>query len=97
MPEEIRPLGGRVLVQVVEEESVTKSGLVIPDTAKEKPQRGEVIAVGDDEETIKVTPGDLILFAKYAGTELKLNGEDYLILDAADLLAVVSRPAVKAA
>lgn len=97
MREEIRPLGARVLVQLVEEESVTKSGLVIPDTAKEKPQRGEVIAVGDDEETIKITPGELILFAKYAGTELKLNGEDYLILDAADLLAVVSRPAVKAA
>ncbi len=97
MPEGIRPLGARVLVRIVEEESVTKSGLVIPDTAKDKPQRGEVVAVGDDEEMIKVAAGDLILFAKYAGTELKLDGDDYLILDAADLLAVISRPAVKAA
>ncbi len=97
MPEGIRPLGARVLVRVVEEESVTKSGLVIPDTAKDKPQRGEVVAVGDDEEVIKVAAGDLILFAKYAGTELRLDGDDYLILDAADLLAVISGPAVKAA
>jgi chaperonin GroES len=97
MSEEIRPLGARVLVRVVEEESMTKSGLVIPDTAKDKPQRGEVVAVGDDEETIKVTPGDLILFAKYAGTELKLDCDDYLILDTTDLLAVIRRPAVKAA
>ncbi len=97
MPEGIRPLGARVLVRVVEEESVTKSGLVIPDTAKDKPQRGEVVAVGDDEEMIKVAAGDLILFAKYAGTELKLDGDDYLILDVADLLAVISRPVVKAA
>jgi chaperonin GroES len=97
MPEGIRPLGTRVLVRVVEEESVTKSGLVIPDTAKDKPQRGEVVAVGDDEEMIKVATGDLILFAKYTGTELTLDGDDYLILDAADLLAVISRPAVKAA
>lgn len=97
MPEGIRPLGARVLVRVAEEESVTKSGLVIPDTAKDKPQRGEVVAVGDDDEMIKVVAGDLILFAKYTGTELKLDGDDYLILDAADLLAVISRPAVKAA
>lgn len=96
MPEGIRPLGARVLVRVVEEESVTKSGLVIPDTAKDKPQRGEVAAVGDDEEMIKVAAGHLVLFAKYAGTELKLDGDDYLILDAADLLAVISRPAVAA-
>jgi chaperonin GroES len=97
MREEIRPLGSRVLVRVVEEESVTKSGLVIPDTAKDKPQRGEVVAVGDDDETIKVVPGDLILFAKYAGTDLRLDGEDYLILDTADLLAVIQTAAAKAA
>ena len=97
MQEEIRPLGGRVLARLVAEESVTKSGLVIPDTAKEKPQRAEVVAVGDDEETIKVAPGDLVLFAKYAGTELRLDGADYLILDASDLLAVIKKAAVKAA
>ena len=97
MQEEIRPLGGRVLARLVAEESVTKSGLVIPDTAKEKPQRAEVVAVGDDEEMIKVAPGDLVLFARYAGTELRVDGADYLILDASDLLAVIKKTAVKAA
>lgn len=97
MREEIKPLGDRVLVRIVEEEAVTRSGLVIPDTAKEKPQRAEVIAVGDDEEMIKVEPGDLILFAKYSGTELRLDGEDYLILGSADLLAVIKKAAAKAA
>ncbi len=86
---EVTPLGSRVLLKLVEEESVTASGLVLPDTAKEKPQRGEVVAVGDDEETIKVHPGDLVLFPKYSGTELKLEGQDHLILEAGDLLAVL--------
>jgi chaperonin GroES len=89
------PLGSRVLVRIVAEETVTKSGLVIPDTAKDKPQRGEVVAVGDDD-TINVVPGDLILFAKYAGTDLRLDGEDYLILDPADL-AVIKAATAKAA
>lgn len=89
MSELIQPLGSRVLIRVLEEESVTASGLVIPDTAKEKGQRGEVTAVGDDEETIKVAVGDRVLFAKYAGTELRLDGEDYLVLEATDLLAVI--------
>lgn len=97
MQEEIRPLGGRVLVRVVAEQPVTKSGLVIPDTAKDKPQRGEVVAVGDDDEAIKVAVGDLILFAKYAGTDLRLDGDDYLILDPADLLAVIKTAAPRAA
>ncbi|HLI38831.1 MAG TPA: co-chaperone GroES [Streptosporangiaceae bacterium] len=97
MQEEIRPLGSRVLARLVAEESVTRGGLVIPDTAKEKPQRAEVVAVGDDEETIKVAPGDLVLFARYAGTELRLDGADYLILDASDLLAVIRRAAARAA
>ena len=94
---EIQPLGDRVLVRLVEEEAVTKSGLVIPDTAKEKPQRAEVIAVGDDEEAIKVKPGDVVLFAKYSGTDVRVDNEDYLILNSADLLAVVRAAAVKAA
>lgn len=96
MQEEIRPLGSRILARLVAEESVTRGGLVIPDTAKEKPQRAEVIAVGDDEE-IKVAPGDLVLFARYAGTELRLDGADYLILDAGDLLAVIEKAAARAA
>lgn len=87
--ETLRPLGARVLVRVLEEESVTSSGLVIPDTAKEKPQRGEVVAVGDDEELIKVAPGDKVLYPRYSGTEVRVGGEDHLILEANDLLAVI--------
>ncbi|MDA8319762.1 MAG: co-chaperone GroES [Actinomycetota bacterium] len=97
MSQEIQPLGDRVLIRLVEDEAFTKSGLVIPDTAKEKPQRGEVVAVGDDEEMIKVKVGDLVLFAKYSGTELRLDGADYLILNSADVLAILKRAAVKAA
>ncbi|HET9082387.1 MAG TPA: co-chaperone GroES [Trebonia sp.] len=96
MQEEIRPLGSRILARLVAEESVTKGGLVIPDTAKEKPQRAEVVAVGDDEE-IKVAPGDLVLFARYAGTELRLDGVDYLVLDVSDLLAVIEKAAAPVA
>lgn len=97
MQQEVQPLGARVLARVVEEEAVTRGGLVIPDTAKEKPQRAEVIAVGDDEDMIKVSPGDLVLFAKYAGTELRFGAIDYLILDASDLLAVIRTAAAEAA
>jgi chaperonin GroES len=88
MKETIRPLGSRVLVRVLEEESVTASGLFIPDTAKEKPQRGEVVAVGDDED-MKVKPGDRVLYPKYSGTELNLDGVDHLVLEAGDVLAVI--------
>jgi len=90
-PETVQPLGTRVLVRVLAEDSVTASGLVIPDTAKEKGQKGEIAAVGDDE-SITVKVGDHVLFAKYAGTELALSGKDHLILDVNDLLAVI-RPA----
>jgi chaperonin GroES len=83
-----RPLGERALVKMVEREETTESGIVLPDTAKEKPQTAEVIAVGDAEE-VKVNQGDVIVFAKYSGTEIKLNGEDYMILDADDILGVV--------
>jgi chaperonin GroES len=85
----VQPLGARVLVRVLEEESVTPSGLVIPETAKEKPQRGEVVAVGDDEEAIKVTPGDRVLYPRYSGTEVRVDDIDHLILEANDLLAVL--------
>ncbi len=84
----IEPLGSRVLLRVLAEESVTKSGIHLPDTAKEKPQRGEVVAIGDDTELIRVTPGDRVLFAKYTGTEIRLDDADHLIIDAAELLAV---------
>lgn len=92
----LRPLGDRVLVKPMGREETTKSGIVIPDTAKEKPQRGTVVSVGagrldDDGERIAVdvSVGDEILFAKYAGTEFKLEEDDYLILAEKDILAVL--------
>ncbi len=94
----IKPLEDRVVVRAVEVEQTTQSGLVIPDTAKEKPQEGEVIAVGpgrvsDQGERIKpdVSEGDLVVYSKYGGTEVKIDNEDYLILSARDILAVVER------
>ncbi len=84
----IEPLGDRVLIRPIEEETTTKSGLVIPDTAREKPKRAEVVAVGDDD-SIKVRPGDRVLFPPYTGTEVKVDGADHLILASGDLLAVV--------
>jgi chaperonin GroES len=83
-----KPLGERALVKMVEREETTASGIVLPDTAKEKPQTAEVVAVGDAEE-VKVSEGDVIVFAKYSGTEIKLNGDDYMILDADDILGIV--------
>jgi chaperonin GroES len=92
----LQPLGDRVVVQPAEREETTKSGIVIPDTAKEKPQRGSVIAVGkgrrdDDGDRIPmdVAVGDTVLFAKYAGTEFKFEDEEYLILSEKDILAKV--------
>ncbi|MCS6948832.1 MAG: co-chaperone GroES [Armatimonadota bacterium] len=82
----IQPLGSRVLVQPIEEESRTAGGIFLPDTAKEKPQLGLVVAVGDDEE-IKVQVGDKVIFPKYTGTEFRYNGTDYLIMEANDILA----------
>lgn len=91
-----RPLGDRVLVKRVEEEQKTKGGIIIPDTAKEKPQEGEVIAVGpgvrDDSGKIQpldVKKGDRILFGKWSGTEVKIDGEDLLIMKESDVLGVV--------
>ena len=90
MSETLQPLGARVLVKITPEETTTKSGLVLPDTAaKEKPQRGEVVAIGDDEEMINVAVGDVVMFPKYTGTEFKIDDEDYLVIDSADLLATV--------
>ena len=92
----IRPLGDRVLVKRVEEEQKTKGGIIIPDTAKEKPQEGEVVAVGpgarDDSGKIQpldVKAGDRILFGKWSGTEVKIDGKDLLIMKESDVLGVV--------
>jgi chaperonin GroES len=92
----LRPLGDRVVIQPTPREEMTKSGIVLPDTAKEKPQEGTVIAVGpgkilDDgkREAIDVKKGDKVLYAKYAGTEFKLDEEDLLIVSQKDILAVV--------
>lgn len=82
----IQPLGSRVLIEPLEEESRTAGGIFLPDTAKEKPQLGRVVAVGDDEE-IKVQPGDRVIFPKYTGTEFRYNGTEYLIMEASDILA----------
>ncbi len=81
-----QPLGSRVVIRPVEQESRTPSGLIIPETAKEKPQIGVVVAIGDDE-SIKVRVGDRVLFPKYSGNEVKVNGVEYLIIDASELLA----------
>jgi chaperonin GroES len=87
----VQPLGTRVLIRPEDEsESRTSSGLYIPETAKEKPQTGFVIAVGDEDEDIKVEVGQKVLFPKYTGTDIKLNGVDHLIMDADDILAVIS-------
>ena len=92
----IRPLGDRVVVKALPSEEVTKSGIVIPDTAKEKPQQAEVIAVGPgrvlengQRQPIDVKLGDKVLYSKYAGNEVKIEDEEYLILRDIDILAVV--------
>lgn len=93
----LQPLEDRVVVKPGEGEEMTASGLVIPDTAKERPQEGEVVAVGPGrfEEgkriPMDVKVGDTVIYSKYGGTEIKLSGEDYLILSARDLLAIVSK------
>ena len=94
----IKPLEDRIVVRPMAAEQVTSSGLVIPDTAQEKPQEAEVIAVGpgrvDDKGTsipVDVSVGDMVIFSKYGGTELKYNGEEYLVLSARDVLAIVTK------
>ncbi|HEY5482286.1 MAG TPA: co-chaperone GroES [Propionibacteriaceae bacterium] len=94
----IKPLEDRVLVQPLEAEQTTASGLVIPDTAKEKPQEGKVIATGpgrtDDNGKripLDLAEGDIVIFSKYGGTEVKYDGNEYLLLNARDILAVVTK------
>ncbi|MDO8146988.1 MULTISPECIES: co-chaperone GroES [Isoptericola] len=92
----IKPLEDRIVVKAVEAETTTASGLVIPDTAKEKPQEGEVLAVGDgrfndkgERVPVDVKVGDKVIYSKFGGTEVKYAGEDYLVLSSRDILAVV--------
>ncbi len=93
----LKPLGDRLIVRTVEEEETTASGIVLPDTAKEKPQRGQVLAVGegkvgDDNERIPldVAEGEEVLYSKYGGTEINVDGEDLLVLRESDVLAKVT-------
>jgi chaperonin GroES len=93
----LKPLGDRLIVRAIEEEETTQSGIVLPDTAKEKPQKGKVLAVGDgrvNEDTGTRTPldvaeGDEVLYSKYGGTEIKVDGEELLVLRESDVLAKV--------
>ncbi len=87
----IKPLADRVVVQPQEAETKTASGLFIPDTAKEKPQRGKIVAVGcgKKDEPMELKEGDIVLYGKYAGTEINVDGTDYLIMRQSDVLAVI--------
>jgi chaperonin GroES len=93
----LKPLGDRIVVKPGEGDETTASGLVIPDTAKEKPQEGEVVAAGPGEfkdgarVPLDVNVGDTVIYSKYGGTEVKVAGQDYLVLSARDVLAVVSK------
>lgn len=93
---QLKPLSDRVVVEPIEQEEKTESGIYLPDTAKEKPQHGKVIAVGSGRRAqngekipMSVKAGDQVLFAKYAGTEVKLDGKKYLIMNESDILAIV--------
>ncbi|ARK28644.1 co-chaperone GroES [Halalkalibacter krulwichiae] len=92
----LKPLGDRVVIELVESEEKTASGIVLPDSAKEKPQEGKVVAVGSGRVTengervaLEVSEGNTIIFSKYAGTEVKYEGKEYLILRESDILAIV--------
>jgi len=85
----VRPLADRVLVKVDKVETKTAAGIIIPDTAQEKTQTAVVVAVGDDKEKIKVSVNQKVMYDKYAGTQLKIDGEEHLILKAADIVAVI--------
>ncbi|MBT8258386.1 MAG: co-chaperone GroES [Bacteroidia bacterium] len=87
----IKPLADRVLIEPMEAETKTASGIIIPDTAKEKPQKGKVVAVGPGkkDEPMTVKGGETVLYGKYAGTELKFDGKDYIIMRESDILAII--------
>ena len=92
----IRPLADKVLVERIEAEAKTAGGIVLPDTAKEKPQRGKIVAVGDGKilddgsrRKLQIKKGDQVLFTSYAGTDIKIDGKEYLIMDESDIMAVI--------
>ena len=92
----IRPLGGKVLIKRLEAEEKTRGGIVLPDTAKEKPQRGTVLSVGDGallkdggRAKFQVAKGDEVIFASYGGTEIKVDGEEYMLMDESEILAIL--------
>jgi chaperonin GroES len=94
----IRPLADKVLVQRLEAKTKTAGGIVLPDSAKEKPQRGKIVSVGkgkllDDgtRQKVQVKKGDMVLFTSYAGTEVKIDGKEYLIMDESDIMAVIEK------
>ncbi len=94
----LTPLYDRVIVRPSEPEEVTKGGIIIPDTAKEKPMQGEIVAVGNGKMTedgkvlpLRVKVGDKVLYGKYAGTEIKIDGEDYLIMRESDIFAIINK------
>jgi chaperonin GroES len=85
----VKPVGDRVLVKLEKSETKSTGGIIIPDTAQEKTQQGVVVEVGDDKEEIKVKAGQKVMYDKYAGTQIKVNGEEHLILKMADIIATV--------
>ncbi|AST94153.1 MULTISPECIES: co-chaperone GroES [Sutcliffiella] len=94
----LKPIGDRIIIELVQSEEKTASGIVLPDSAKEKPQEGKVVAVGSgrvlesgERVALEVASGDSVIFSKYAGTEVKYDGKEYLILKEADVLAVVGK------
>jgi chaperonin GroES len=98
----VRPLNDRILIKRIEEKETVKGGIIIPDSAKEKPQEGEVVAVGNGKKTeegkvipLDVKKGDRILFGKYGGTEIKIEGEEYLILREDEVLGIIDIPKKK--
>ena len=89
----LEPLGERVLIKILQQASQTQSGIYLPESAKEKPQEGEVVALGPeiDEDDVPLAIGDIVMYPKYTGTEIKIDGDDHLIMDAGDILAKIHR------
>jgi chaperonin GroES len=85
----VKPLADRVMVKLEKNEAKTAGGIIIPDTAQEKTQAGTVVAVGDDKEVIKVKAGDKVMYDKYAGTQIKIDGVEHLVLKMADIIAII--------
>lgn len=90
---QVEPMGSRLLIKMIEQQDTTTTGIYLPETAKEKPQEAEVIAIGPDvdEDETPLNVGDTVMFAKYSGTEIKIDGKAHLIIDAGDILARITR------